>query len=1057
MPFPPDSYVSPKSFIESGKATIPELYEWNARENPSYHIFRLDSGQGIEGISYAEMNKGILRAARLVSSLVGPNASPGHHVVAIVASADTITYATVILGILRAGHVAFPISPRNSAAAVADLLSKTKCTQLLASRDPHMSDLVKDALAGLGGVKQHAMPQYEDLFPSGVAESDDDARDFLVMPKYDLDSPAMILHSSGSTSHPKPITWSHRGLICWGMSTWKGTMDSTCAIVSAHGVPMYHAMGSVIIFMAATCGWVFCVFPPASPPTVPNSDNVFEGAVSCGAELMYTVPAFLEQWAREPDKVLAMKQMRGLLFGGAPLNKSVGDSLASQGVALLTGYGSTETGSISAGISVNPRMDWEYFGFNYLVDTVMRPAGDGTYELVILATSKCPPRVFNDRINGIDAYATSDLLEPHSTKPGLWKIYGRVDDQIILSNGEKTNPLPLEHIIRDDPHVRGCLIFGRGRLQNGVLIEPMPDYLLDPQDEQKLADFRNKIWPTIERANAIAPQHSRVFKEMIMVTLPSKPFTYNAKGFPRRVPVLQDYENEIEALYATVEQSSQGDVPAPSSWNSHGVKTFVHTVVQHVLGQPLAEDADLFRNGCDSLQATYIRNIALRALREHSPAAAKRLPMNVMFQAPTIVALTDALLRTLSDSPEAGSMASTPEDLIRRAERYGADLPARPSGLRPRASTKDVVLVTGTTGGFGCDILEHLLRDSEIGTVYAFNRKATNALERQRERFLQRGHDVTLLESPKFRMVEADLQLADFGVEPGLLGEIRASVTHIMHNAWQVNFNLKVTSFEGDLQGLRNLLGNALSSPYTVPPKFIFVSSIGVLANYQVQPPESVPEERVEPSSAIGSGYTESKWVAEETLHKLAHHVGIPTTTVRLGQVCGDKLGHWNEKEWFPALVKSSLFTRCLPGNMNEIAFILSHPAARAFVEMRKSSSAILHLVHPRPIEWKAIVIPMAKELGVPLVPYSEWLSELEKGAGEGSANEVDAMRTNPALRLLDFFRAQRDSNRSDTRLSTAKAELASEELAHMCQLGSEDAMRWITAWRASGFLPAAA
>ena len=49
--------------------------------------------------------------------------------------------------------------------------------------------------------------------------------------------------------------------------------------------------------------------------------------------------------------------------------------------------------------------------------------------------------------------------------------------------------------------------------------------------------------------------------------------------------------------------------------------------------------------------------------------------------------------------------------------------------------------------------------------------------------------------------------------------------------AWQVNFNLKVTSFEEDLQGLRNLLDLAVSSQYTVPPKFMFVSSIGVLAS----------------------------------------------------------------------------------------------------------------------------------------------------------------------------------------------------------------------------------
>ena len=34
---------------------------------------------------------------------------------------------------------------------------------------------------------------------------------------------------------------------------------------------------------------------------------------------------------------------------------------------------------------------------------------------------------------------------------------------------------------------------------------------------------------------------------------------------------------------------------------------------------------------------------------------------------------------------------------------------------------------------------------------------------------------------------------------------------------------------------------------------------------------------------------------------------------VRLGQVASDRLGYWNEKEWFPALVKTALHQRCLP------------------------------------------------------------------------------------------------------------------------------------------------
>ena len=43
----------------------------------------------------------------------------------------------------------------------------------------------------------------------------------------------------------------------------------------------------------------------------------------------------------------------------------------------------------------------------------------------------------NTKVGELDAYASSDLAVPHPTIPDLWKIIGRADEQIILSNGEK--------------------------------------------------------------------------------------------------------------------------------------------------------------------------------------------------------------------------------------------------------------------------------------------------------------------------------------------------------------------------------------------------------------------------------------------------------------------------------------------------------------------------------------------------------------------------------------------------------------------------------------------
>lgn len=74
----------------------------------------------------------------------------------------------------------------------------------------------------------------------------------------------------------------------------------------------------------------------------------------------------------------------------------------------------------------------------------------------------------------------------------------------------KTNPGPLgmryhllsrvmlifrtETILVQDPHIQSALMFGRGRFNAGILIDPTPSDVFDPRDEDQLAAYRNKIW-----------------------------------------------------------------------------------------------------------------------------------------------------------------------------------------------------------------------------------------------------------------------------------------------------------------------------------------------------------------------------------------------------------------------------------------------------------------------------------------------------------------------------------------------------------------------------------
>ena len=151
--------------------------------------------------------------------------------------------------------------------------------------------------------------------------------------------------------------------------------------------------------------------------------------------------------------------------------------------------------------------------------------------------------------------------------------------------------------------------------------------------------------------------------------------------------------------------------------------------------------------------------------------------MDFVYQAPSIAALTDFVLHVvLKDDKPKGALSA--QDLVKMAELYSIDLPPRPAQLRQRArgEGRDVVLITGTTHGFGCDILEHLLRSDEVSTVYTFNRKGSHAMGRQLESFRGRNLEEALLQSPKLVLVEAELDIPGFGLGDQLLSEVSVVV-----------------------------------------------------------------------------------------------------------------------------------------------------------------------------------------------------------------------------------------------------------------------------------------
>ena len=80
---------------------------------------------------------------------------------------------------------------------------------------------------------------------------------------------------------------------------------------------------------------------------------------------------------------------------------------------------------------------------------------------------------------------------------------------------------------------------------------------------------------------------------MVMVALPSKPFTYTAKSTPRRSAIIDNYADEIEALYAAADDASEDDLAPPSSWAYDAAKEFVRAVITRVLEHSVNDDDDI--------------------------------------------------------------------------------------------------------------------------------------------------------------------------------------------------------------------------------------------------------------------------------------------------------------------------------------------------------------------------------------------------------------------------------------------------------------------------------
>lgn len=100
-------------------------------------------------------------------------------------------------GIERANCTVFPISPRNSPAAIAHLLKMTSTTHVLVGSEPALAELAAASLTlmeeGVFRPQTSLMPSFQDIY-----KASDGPFELLPLVKPSIESIGIIMHSSGT-------------------------------------------------------------------------------------------------------------------------------------------------------------------------------------------------------------------------------------------------------------------------------------------------------------------------------------------------------------------------------------------------------------------------------------------------------------------------------------------------------------------------------------------------------------------------------------------------------------------------------------------------------------------------------------------------------------------------------------------------------------------------------------------------------------------------------------------------------------------------------------------
>lgn len=428
------------------------------------------------------------RCKSLASSLVQLGISYGHVVAAFLP--NTPPMYELHFGVPMAGAVLCTLNIRHNSSMVSVLLRHSEAKLVFV--DYQFLDTVLGAIGILSKTTSNLpliVLVHDPLQPTPSSTSDYFEYESLLSranpdtfevrrPKDEWD-PISLNYTSGTTSSPKGVVYSHRGAYLNSLAAiLLNQMGGSSKTIYLWTVPMFHCNGWCLTWATAALGATSICLRAVSP------DGIFNSIVGHGVTHMGGAPTVLNTIINAPPaskKPLPRKVV--VMTGGAPPPSQVIFKMEELGFGITHSYGLTET--YGPGTVCTQKPEWESLdaderarlnarqGLNHATmeaidvkdsDTMRSVVWDGkTVGEVMLRGNTVMNGYFKDEKATLETFKggwlrTGDLGVRHPD--GYVELKDRSKD-IIISGGENISSIEVESVLFKHPGVLDTAVVGR--------------------------------------------------------------------------------------------------------------------------------------------------------------------------------------------------------------------------------------------------------------------------------------------------------------------------------------------------------------------------------------------------------------------------------------------------------------------------------------------------------------------------------------------------------------------------------------------------------------------